>query len=69
MPASETGDQARWEHVIIFLFARLAAEIDEDRPQHIVQDFAPTFAHLETLGLVQVWQDEWLWGHRAFSKV
>lgn len=51
-----------------FLFARLAAEIDEDRPQHIVQDFEPTFVHLRTLGLVQVWQDEWLWGHQVFRK-
>ncbi|MBM3222358.1 MAG: class I SAM-dependent methyltransferase, partial [Candidatus Tectomicrobia bacterium] len=45
-----------------FLFARLAAEIDEDRPQHIVQDFAPTFARLHALGYEQVWQDDWLWG-------
>jgi SAM-dependent methyltransferase len=51
-----------------FLFARLAAEVDEDRPQHIVQDFEPTFARLRTLGLTQVWQDDWLWGHRAFRK-
>lgn len=51
-----------------FLFARLAAEIDEDRPQHIVQDFAPTFARLRTLGLARVWQDDWLWGHQVFRK-
>jgi SAM-dependent methyltransferase len=51
-----------------FLFARLAAEIDADRPQHIVQDFEPTFARVRALGLVQVWQDDWLWGHRAFRK-
>lgn len=51
-----------------FLFARLAAEVDEDRPQHIVQDFEPTFARLRTLGFVQVWQDEWLWGHQVFRK-
>jgi mycofactocin glycosyltransferase len=51
-----------------FLFARLAAEVDEDRPQHIVQDFEPTFARLRTLGLIQVWQDDWLWGHRVFRR-
>jgi 2-polyprenyl-3-methyl-5-hydroxy-6-metoxy-1,4-benzoquinol methylase len=51
-----------------FLFARLAAEVDEDRPQHIVQDFAPTFERLRTLGFVQVWQDDWLWGHQVFRK-
>jgi len=51
-----------------FLFARLAADIDEDRPQHIVQDFEPTFARLGTLGFTEVWQDDWLWGHRVFRK-
>jgi 2-polyprenyl-3-methyl-5-hydroxy-6-metoxy-1,4-benzoquinol methylase len=51
-----------------FLFARLAGEIDEDRPQHIVQDFEPTFARLRTLGFAQVWQDDWLWGHQVFRK-
>ncbi len=51
-----------------FFFARLASEIDEDRPQHIVQDFEPTFNHLQKLGFVQVWQDDWLWGHVVFQK-
>jgi len=51
-----------------FLYARISAESDADRPQHIVQDFGPTFARLRTLGLVQVWQDEWLWGHQVFRK-
>ena len=51
-----------------FFFARLASEIDEDRPQHIVQDFGPTFEHLQKLGFVQVWQDDWLWGHLVFRK-
>jgi len=51
-----------------FLYARISAESDEDRPQHIVQDFAPTFARMQELGLVQVWQDEWLWGHQVFQK-
>jgi SAM-dependent methyltransferase len=51
-----------------FLYARIAAECDADRPQHIVQDFGPTFACLRALGFVQVWQDEWLWGHQVFQK-
>jgi 2-polyprenyl-3-methyl-5-hydroxy-6-metoxy-1,4-benzoquinol methylase len=51
-----------------FLYARISAESDEERPQHIVQDFGPTFARMQTLGLVQVWQDEWLWGHQVFQK-
>ncbi|WP_447969654.1 class I SAM-dependent methyltransferase [Nitrospira sp. M1] len=51
-----------------FLFARLASEIDEDRPQHIVQDFRPTFACLQRHGFKQVWEDDWLWGHVVFQK-
>ncbi|MGB0909306.1 MAG: hypothetical protein ACPGYT_03000 [Nitrospirales bacterium] len=51
-----------------FFFARLASEVDEDRPQHIIQDFQPTFAHLQKLGFVQVWEDDWLWGHMVFQK-
>ena len=51
-----------------FLFARLASEVDEDRPQHIIQDFKPTFDQLQKLGFVQVWQDDWLWGHVVFQK-
>jgi SAM-dependent methyltransferase len=51
-----------------FLYARIAAEDDEDRPMHIVQDFGPTLARMRTLGLVQVWQDDWLWGHQVFQK-
>jgi 2-polyprenyl-3-methyl-5-hydroxy-6-metoxy-1,4-benzoquinol methylase len=52
-----------------FLYARINAESDEDRPQHIVQDFGPTFDHMRALGFVQVWQDKWLWGHQVFQKV
>jgi SAM-dependent methyltransferase len=51
-----------------FLYARIAAEPDEDRPQHIVQDFEPTFERLRALGCVEVWRDEWLWGHQVFQK-
>ena len=51
-----------------FLVARIAAEIDEERPQHIVRDFGPTFERLQALGLVEVWRDEWLWGHQVFQR-
>jgi 2-polyprenyl-3-methyl-5-hydroxy-6-metoxy-1,4-benzoquinol methylase len=51
-----------------FLYARIAAEPDEERPQHIVEDFGPTFEHLQRLGFVEVWRDEWLWGHQVFQK-
>jgi hypothetical protein len=51
-----------------FLFARIAVEPDEDRPQHIVQDFGPTFERLQALGFVEAWRDEWLWGHQVFRK-
>ena len=51
-----------------FLYGRIAAEPDEDRPQHIVQDFGPTFEHMQKLGLVEVWRDDWLWGHQVFQK-
>lgn len=51
-----------------FLFGRFAAEPDTDHPQHIVFDFAPTFRALAGAGFEEVWQDEWLWGHKAFRK-
>ena len=51
-----------------FLYARISPEPDEDRPQHIVHDFEPTFERLRTLGFVEVWRDEWLWGHQVFQK-
>ena len=38
------------------------------RPLHIVQDFEPCFTRLRELGFVQVWQDDWLWGHQIFRK-
>jgi SAM-dependent methyltransferase len=50
------------------LFARIAAEPDADRPQHIVRDFEPTFERLRSLGFTEVWRDTWLWGHQAFQK-
>jgi len=51
-----------------WLFARIAAEPDVDRPQHIVQDFEPTFERLRSLGFTEVWRDAWLWGHQVFQK-
>jgi len=51
-----------------FLFGRFAAEVDPKYPQHIVTDFAPTFERLAERGFVEVWRDEWLWGHQAFQK-
>ena len=51
-----------------FLFGRFHGEPDEDRPLHIVQDFEPCFRRLRELGFVDVWQDNWLWGHQVFQK-
>ena len=51
-----------------FLYARIAVESDEDRPQHIVRDFEPTFERMRALGFVEVWRDDWLWGHQVFQK-
>ena len=51
-----------------FLFGRFSAEPNEDRPLHVVQDFEPSFRRLSELGFVQVWQDDWLWGHQVFQK-
>mgnify|MGYP005849314893 CR=1 FL=1 len=52
-----------------FLFGRFSAEVDEDRPHHIVIDFQPTLEAMQRLGLVGVWQDQWLWGHMVFQKL
>ena len=50
------------------LFARIHAENDASRPQHIARDFSPTFARMAKLGLVEIWKDNWLWGHQLFQK-
>lgn len=50
------------------LFARIHAENDADRPQHIATDFGPTFERMDELGLVEIWADKWLWGHQLFQK-
>jgi len=47
---------------------RVVAEDDPDRPHHIVRDFAPTFARMRAIGLVETWRDGWLWGHQLFEK-
>jgi 2-polyprenyl-3-methyl-5-hydroxy-6-metoxy-1,4-benzoquinol methylase len=51
-----------------FLYVRISAEADEERPQHIVRDFGPTYERMQRLGFVEVWRDEWLWGHQVFQK-
>ena len=51
-----------------FLYGRISAEPDEDRPQHIVHDFEPTFERMRALGFVEVWRDDWVWGHQVFRK-
>jgi len=52
-----------------FLFGRLgAAEQDDDHPQHIVRDFSPTFERMREIGLVEIWRDDWLWGHQVYQK-
>jgi mycofactocin glycosyltransferase len=51
-----------------FLYARISPEPDEKRPQHIIEDFGPTFERMQRLGFVEVWRDEWLWGHQVFQK-
>jgi mycofactocin glycosyltransferase len=50
------------------IFGRFAAEKDPERPQHILFDFEATFRRLATHGLVEVWRDQWLWGHQVFQK-
>jgi mycofactocin glycosyltransferase len=52
-----------------FLYARISAEDDENRPQHIVHDFGPTFERMRALEFVEVWRDDWLWGHQVFQKM
>ncbi len=47
---------------------RFHTDEDDDRAQHIVRDFEPTFQKLASLGFEQVWEDDWLWGHKAFQR-
>jgi 2-polyprenyl-3-methyl-5-hydroxy-6-metoxy-1,4-benzoquinol methylase len=50
------------------LFARIHAAVDPSHPQHIVEDFGPTFTRMEELGLVERWRDRALWGHLLLQK-
>ena len=50
------------------LFARIHAEADPSHPQHIVENFDPTFARMRELGFVERWRDRALWGHLLFQK-
>jgi SAM-dependent methyltransferase len=50
------------------LFGRFAATAGDPRAEHIVTDFEPVFRRLEQLGMAQVWEDGWVWGHQAFRK-
>ena len=51
-----------------FLFGRFGTKEDENSPQHIIKDFGPMFQRMRELGFVEVWKDEWLWGHQVFQK-
>jgi SAM-dependent methyltransferase len=51
-----------------FLFGRFGAQPDAQHPMHIANDPEPALARLRALGGVQVWRDEWLWGHQVFGK-
>lgn len=51
-----------------YLFGRFDADPHDTHTTHVVRDFTPTFERMRELGLVEVWQDKWFWGHRAFQK-
>jgi SAM-dependent methyltransferase len=51
-----------------FVYGRFAAEVDSERPQHIVHDFRPVFERFDTLGFHEIWRDDWIWGHQVFQK-
>ena len=51
-----------------YVYGRFASEVDRERPQHIVQDFAQVFGRFAELGYNEVFHDEWLWGHQVFQK-
>src|SRR5260370_39891310 len=48
-----------------FLMGRFHTDENDDRAQHILRDFEPTFQKLASLGFEQVWEDEWLSRHKA----
>ena len=49
------------------LFARIHAEADPSHPQHVAEDFGPTFDRMAELGFVEKWCDRALWGHVLFQ--
>ena len=51
-----------------YIYGRFAAEVDPERPQHIVQNFQPVFDRFSDLGFKEVFRDQWLWGHQLFQK-
>jgi 2-polyprenyl-3-methyl-5-hydroxy-6-metoxy-1,4-benzoquinol methylase len=51
-----------------FILGRWAVEEGDERRGHIVTDLRPTLARMRELGLVEVWRDDWIWGHQAFQK-
>jgi 2-polyprenyl-3-methyl-5-hydroxy-6-metoxy-1,4-benzoquinol methylase len=67
-PAGAVEDLSRAMKPGAYLFARLQADANEDRPLHIVKDFRPVFKRLGELGFNEVWRDDWVWGHMAFQK-
>ena len=70
-PADSAGTVNRLSEALNpggFLYARIASEDDSDRPRHFGQDFGPMFHRLRALGVAQVWDDEWPWGHELFHE-
>jgi 2-polyprenyl-3-methyl-5-hydroxy-6-metoxy-1,4-benzoquinol methylase len=67
-PAGAAEELGRAMKPGAYLFARLQADANEDRPLHIVKDFRPVFQCLEELGFKEVWRDDWVWGHHVFQK-
>jgi 2-polyprenyl-3-methyl-5-hydroxy-6-metoxy-1,4-benzoquinol methylase len=67
-PVGAVEDLGRAMKPGAYLFARLQADSNEDRPLHIVKDFGPVFTRLAELGFNEVWRDDWVWGHMAFQK-
>ena len=51
-----------------FIYGRFHAEEGDERAGHIVSTFAPTFERMRELKLVEVWRDEWVWGHVVLQK-
>jgi 2-polyprenyl-3-methyl-5-hydroxy-6-metoxy-1,4-benzoquinol methylase len=67
-PVAAVEDLGRAMKPGAYLFARLQADANEDRPLHIVKDFSPVFQRLAALGFKEVWRDDWVWGHHVFQK-